>query len=479
MKLRIALGVPDQFASKARYAIRVLLAPYKIDIEWCELAVLNEHGGCYYGTMPIPDHKSEKPLFCIASESKTWDYFGSKEPYDFRNHFLIKDHFGTTMPVLFGKEGISSYVANQQCLESDLIASAFYWLSDWQEITRNDRDTHDRLLFKGSLHEKLGIGYRAVVDEYGDFLIRFLGFDPEQMRKSNKVRSILSHDIDRIQKKTAGILVRESLDYLILNRLGMPFSKRMGRWVQAIRQHRESVDAYQASISKLFDYASEHQLPSTFFLKSILERHLHDSNDYLNTAYFAQIREALHKQLFEVGYHSGYLAGSRPDLLKKEWEQLREAVKMPVNIHRSHYLRYQPSVTFPALDELDFQVDSSIAWADHIGFRAQTSHPYPIFDCTSNKELSILEVPLSVMDTQYFGYMKLSIDQAIEHIASLLDTIDQHKGVIVWNFHHHIHDPLDAPGWFKVLEFAYQRSQRYENTSFTHLHQEYEHNYGQ
>jgi hypothetical protein len=479
MKLRIALGVPNHFAPKARYAIRVLLAPYKIDIEWCELADLSEYGGCYYGPMPIPDNKSEKPIFCINSESKTWEYFESKESYANPSHFLIRDYSGTALPVLFGKEGITSSVANQQCLEADLIASAFYWLSDWQENTRSDRDTHDRLLFKASLQEKMDIGYRAVVDEYGEYLIRFLGLDPEQVRRNKQVRSVFTHDIDRIQKKTAGILVRESLDYLILNRLKKPLSERISRWVQALRQYRGSTDAYQASINRLLEYASKHQLPSTFFLKSILERHLHDGNDYLSTDYFSQIRTALQKQPYEVGYHSGYLAGFKPALLTKEWEQLNQAVGMSVKIHRSHYLRYKPSVTFPALADLHFQVDSSIAWADHIGFRAQTSQPYPIFDCASNRELPILEIPLSVMDTQYFGYMKLSIDQAIEHIARLLDTIDRHKGVIVWNFHHHIYDPLDAPGWSKVLEFAHERSKHYENTSLSHLYIENQYYYGQ
>jgi len=479
MKLRIALGVPDHFAPKAKYAIRVLLAPYLVDIEWCEAKDLNEEGGCYYGVLPLPDINSDKPIYCIASEPKTWKYFESFETYPLDAHVSIKDHAGSGLPVLFGKPGISSHVANQQCLDADIVASAFYWLSDWQEYTRKDRDKHDRLLFIGSLHESLGLAYRALVDEYGEYMIRFLGFDPDSMRKNTKVRCVFTHDIDRVQKKTTGILVRETLDYLVLNRLGMTLPKRIGRWVEAMRQYRSSIDAYQDSIVKITDYARKHQQPSTFFLKSIIERHLYDGNDYLNSPFFAQLCDELKAPPFEIGYHSGYLAGSNADLLQKEWEQLNKRVGEHVKIHRSHYLRYDPAITFPTLANMGFQIDSSVAWADHIGFRAQTSQPYPIFDPVKNRELPVLEVPLSFMDTQCFGYMKLSIDKAIEHIALLLDTTERHKGVMVWNFHHHIHDPLDAPGWDKILEFAYQRSKGFENISFLHIYQQNRLYYGQ
>lgn len=473
MKLRIALGVPDHFVPKARYAFRVLLAPYTIDIQWCDLTEVAEHGGCYYGALPIEDIQSKKNVYVMASDPATWDFFKHPENHSALNHYFITDYLGSSLPILFGNANRVNNIQDSHFLADDLIASAFYWLSDWQEYTRKDRDKHNRLLFKGSLQEVLGLEYRALVDEYGEYLLQFLGHDPVTLRSSKTARSIFSHDIDRIHKQTAGIIFRETWDYLILNRLKKPLSKRFKRWIEAFSQYLSPVDAYQESISQLLEYSREHTLRSTFIFKSIIERHQHDAKDYLKSVYFNQVREQVLFQPFEIGYHSGYLAGSRPDLLQKEWEQLNALLGTQVQIHRSHYLRYDPNVTFPALAELGIKVDSSIAWADHIGLRGQTSHPYPIFDIRSNRELPIMEVPLSVMDTQCFGYMKLSPKQSIEHISRLLNTIKRFNGVVVWNFHHHIHDPLDAPGWITILEYAYQQATSSENTSFLDIYNVY------
>lgn len=479
MKLRIALGVPDHFVPKARYAFRVLLAPYSIDIQWCDLTEVAEHGGCYYGALPIEDIQSKKVVYVMVSKPDTWDFFNHPGMDTPLNHYITTNYTGSSLPILFGNPNSANFSQDSHFLADDLIASAFYWLSDWQEFTRKDRDKHNRLLFKGSLQQQLGLEYRALVDEYGEYLLHFLGYDPGSLRRSKTARSIFSHDIDRIQKKTLGIIVRETWDYVILNRLKMPLSKRFKRWIQAIKQYLSPLDAYQESISLLLQYSREHKLPSTILFKSIIERHQHDAKDYLKSAYFNQLRDQVLLQPFETGYHSGYLAGSRPDLLQKEWEQLNAHLGTKVQIHRSHYLRYDPIVTFPALAKLGIEVDSSIAWADHIGLRGQTSHPYPIFDIRSNRELPIMEVPLSVMDTQCFGYMKLSPEQSIEHISRLLNTIKRFNGVVVWNFHHHIHDSLDAPGWITILEYAYKQATRSENTSFSEIYKAYRSYYEQ
>jgi hypothetical protein len=479
MKLRVALGVPNHFAPKARYAFRVLLAPYDVEIEWCEPKDVLQQGGCYYGSLPIGDIQPSQSVYVISSESSTWEFFQDIEGKQTPKYYQRADDDGAELPILFGNPNHPNKDILAHFLADDLIASAFYWLSDWQEITHKARDSHGRILFKGSLHDRLGLAYRALVDEYGEYLLQFLGHQPEALRRSARVRSIVSHDIDRIKKKTAGIIVRESWDYLILNRLKMPLVQRLKRWIEAMRQFISPSDAYQESISKLLDHSRTYSLPTTFFFKSIIDRHSHDASDYLDHSYFRYLREQVLQQPFEIGYHSGYLAGSRLDVLQKEWEQLNHHVGTQVRIHRSHYLRYDARITSPALQELSFQVDSSIAWADHIGLRAQTSHPYPIFDLVSNRELSILEVPLSVMDTQCFGYMKVSSDQALEHISRLLNTIKRYKGVVVWNFHHHIHDPLDAPDWITILSFAYQQATSFESTSFSDIYKQYRSYYEQ
>jgi hypothetical protein len=177
----------------------------------------------------------------------------------------------------------------------------------------------------------------------------------------------------------------------------------------------------------------------------------------------------------EIGYHSGYEAGHNIDQLRAEYGRLSNRVGQTIAVHRSHYLRYKEGVTFPMLDELGIKVDSSVAWAEQTGFRAQTCRPYPLFDIASNRQLGVIEIPLSVMDTQPFGYMKLKPEDAVSDSASIVNTVKRHNGVMVWNFHHHIYDELDAPEWHRLLLAAYELSEDGQNVTFKSIYEENAH----
>lgn len=76
------------------------------------------------------------------------------------------------------------------------------------------------------------------------------------------------------------------------------------------------------------------------------------------------------------------------------------------------------------------------------------------------------------MDTQSFGYMKLDVVDAIEDSKAILNTVKRHAGVMVWNFHHHIYDTLDAPGWHKLLDAAFDMGMSSQITNFTTIYEE-------
>lgn len=89
------------------------------------------------------------------------------------------------------------------CLNFDIIGSAFYFLSGWQEIKSTVRDTHGRYPFKESLQYELNITEIPVVNYYfhilKDALQKALGTQ-FALRKHipNAIQVCLSHDIDKI-----------------------------------------------------------------------------------------------------------------------------------------------------------------------------------------------------------------------------------------------------------------------------------------
>jgi hypothetical protein len=473
MVVRVALGVPDHFVPKAQYAISVLLAPYDVRILWSDVGDVSLYGGLYYGVLPYPDQLGDSLVICIESLQHTWEYFDSRNRYDPSDSTQTEFLGYTPIPVLFGSHHTDQSQSGVTYVYADIVASAFFWLADWQNTTRTERDSHGRQPFQGSMQQFLQLQSRAVVDEYSDLLASLLSVATPMTRRVQGWRTIFSHDIDRIRKKTAGIVVRESLDYLVLNRRKASFKQRLGRWGKAMGQFVRGADAYEASIERIMSEHKRRNTRSCFLFKSILNRHHHDANDYLGQPYFDDLLASIRENQVEIGYHSGYEAGGNADQMRAEYGKLCNRVGQTIEVHRSHYLRYVEGVTFPLLEELGLKVDSTVAWAEQTGFRAQTCRPYPLFDNKSNRQLSVMEIPLSVMDTQPFGYMNLDAKAAIDNSQALVDTVIRHGGVMVWNFHHHIYDELDAPGWHQLLDAAYDMG---KSSQFTTFHSIYEEN---
>lgn len=472
MVLNIAFGVPDHFIPKAKYALQVLLAPYDVELAWVSAGELANTGGLYYGSTPFPEQTSGKIILGIESLPSTWAYFERFTDYDFKSISLIGSVSTEPIPVLFGSAEIDLFASPIRWLHSDIVASAFYWLSSWQDFTRIDRDAHGRHVFRGSLHQKLNLHTRAVVDEYSELLHQFFTHDiPLQKRVKPELWStVFSHDIDRIKKRTPGIFVRETLDFLILNRNKKSIPKRITRWGASMRQFLSPKDAYRESILKLLHQEKQRDIQGSYLLKSIVKRHKHDANDYLMNPFVRSLLAVIDANKAEIGYHSGYEAGNNPIQLRAELNRLSNRIGRTINVHRSHYLRYDPAITFTVLEELGIKVDSSIAWAEQTGFRSQTCRPFPIFNIAENRSTGVIEVPLAVMDTQPFGYMKLTSDDAIKNSESLIHTVRRHNGVMVWNFHHHIYDPIDAPGWHRLLDSAFEQCETAQQVTFEQIY---------
>lgn len=469
MLVRVALGVPEHFVPKALYAIRVLLAPFGLKAELVDIDDVFANGGIYYGSFPYPDLTGNGKVIAIESLPETWDYFERRDLYDPLQVKYIEIDGSNSVPVLFGSADTVDTTGNAIRVYFDLVASAFYWLSDWQDVTRPERDSHDRQPFHGSLQQHLKLHTRTVVDEYGEILSSLAG-EIAQFQPMAACKMVLSHDIDRIRKKTAGIAVRETLDYLLLNRRSERIGQRLKRWATSMRQLVGDQDAYETSIMRLLDEHHDRDNTSCFLFKSVIERHLHDANDYLSQPFFETMLGRVKGESHEMGYHSGYEAGGNPDQLRAEYGRLCNRVGKSIKVHRSHYLRYKEGVTFVELEKLGVLIDSSMAWAEQTGFRAQTCHPYPLFDIASNRMLNIIEVPLAVMDTQPFGYMKLSAEGAIQDATEILATVRRYNGVMVWNFHHHIFDSLDAPNWNELLLAAFDMSKSSQVVTFESIY---------
>jgi hypothetical protein len=136
----------------------------------------------------------------------------------------------------------------------------------------------------------------------------------------------------------------------------------------------------------------------------------------------------------ELGIHPSYETFLNPEKLSQEVESLREALQQQELGGRQHYLRWSPA-TWRHWEMCGLKYDSSVGFADHVGFRAGTCFPYRPWLIDQNREANLLEIPLLVMDGTLTCYMKLGREKALSVALDCVDRCRAVGGVFTFLWH--------------------------------------------
>src|SRR5579859_1229859 len=109
---------------------------------------------------------------------------------------------GLDLPVLFGKPLTNgSYVAcgdKEIRLGVDILGSAFFMLTRYEELVSSQRDSYDRVPARASIAYRAGFLDRPIVNEYVELLWQCLNrLWRGLVRRKREFRIILSHDVDQ------------------------------------------------------------------------------------------------------------------------------------------------------------------------------------------------------------------------------------------------------------------------------------------
>lgn len=161
---------------------------------------------------------------------------------------------------------------------------------------------------------------------------------------------------------------------------------------------------------------------------------------------------------WEVGLHGGCEAYHNLEALIREKRHLEKVLNREVTGYRNHYLKFRVPDTWELLEKAGFRYDTTLGYPDCVGFRNGMCHPFRPFNLNTNRELEILEIPLVIMDITLLFYMKLDMNQAWEQTVRLLETVEQHHGVItiLWHNRHMAVDlAADEVRFYrKILEYC-------------------------
>ncbi len=432
--LPCCVEAPASYLPRAQYGLRMLLLPLGIDPRWVKREDLTGQG-LYYG--PEPDGFPEGVLRLRLAPA-TIAYFDAATPYDRRRvHWRTWDE--DRWPILFHEAGTD-----------DLVASTFFWLSGWQEHTTRERDQHGRFPHHASLQAHLGTTTRPGVEAYrAMFAERLMGLGvPLRRRAWGGAAWALcpTFDIDYLRKWRKGMVFREAVEYFLLNRRRARPGARLRRFGHFLRDWMAPGDVYRMAFERLEQETIQHGGTGTFFLKT--DAHgPHDVFYAPDDPYLQRRVTSLKDHGFEIGLHPSYYAHAHPEYQVDERDRLRTLVTQPSVSVRQHFLRYDVPATPRLHQAAGFQIDSSLGFAEHEGFRHATCLPFQLFDPLANAPIDLWEMPLAVMDGVLFNRRGMDPEAARRATEDILETCRRFGGVAVMLWHNVLWDEMDHPGW--------------------------------
>lgn len=361
------------------------------------------------------------------------------------------------VPLLFGETEVSWH-GETLVVHADIIASAFFLLTRYEEIRRrNIRDVFGRFPGKESLPYKAGFIHRPIVDEYGRLLrgwLREVGIPIAEPKPC--IRKIwLTHDVDApFYCRSLRNIVRETIK-----------GKGIKSALYMLRQPLEKDPYYTFNWlieqdNKVISLLGKKRANAIYFLKSGGKSKQDKPRYNLYAPDGKALLGLLRLNESILGLHSSYDAGKNPLLIAKERQLLEKKTGQRIRHNRHHYLACLEPEDYVLLEKAGITDDFTMGYPDVAGFRLGTSRPVRWIN-PANKHLSSLTLhPLTMMDVALSEtkYMNLSYDEAFDYCISLIHQVEQANGELVMLWHNDMVSELqtrtEAVSWHRDLYVA-------------------------
>jgi hypothetical protein len=337
------------------------------------------------------------------------------------------------IPFLFGMPNIER-VGNTIVVYADLVASAYFLLTRYEELINTKRDEFGRFPGRESLPYRAGFIDRPIVDEYGKLIRSWLnqaGVETQKIKPS--IRKInLTNDVDfPFYCRTWRNVVREIFSgKSITNVICAKFSPLENDFYYTFPWIFQQNKILQ-------DKVGESKCQSLLFFrsggKSKQDKPLYDLKSKDIQTLFVLCRE----QKAVVGLHSSYHSGIHPALICNEKKKLEEAFGTEIKCNRHHFLTAREPEDMEYLIKAGITDDYTMGYADVAGFRLGTSLPVRFINPATKRLTSLRLHPLTIMDCTLSEkkYMNLTADKAEEYCLKLIRNIRNVNGELTLLWH--------------------------------------------
>ncbi len=311
----------------------------------------------------------------------------------------------TDRPLLFDEKG-----------RPDYLGTCFYMIHSLQEYASYTSDHYGRFPFKESYQYRFGCVTENLVETYLETYFQSLGLTLPKTTST----IYLSHDIDSIY---GGF--RQDANYLFR-------SGQYGR-IWSLVMNFISGERPRKNIDLIMSIEDEHDLKSTFYW--IAEKKYDSHNgiphaDYdLTDPYIKTTLQTIEK----TAHHENGLHKSTSEGYTFK-EEIKRFSPFSIKHNRNHYLKFKLPKLYQDIQKSGLKTDSSLGFAETIGYRNSYGLPFRPFDLTNQNHYDFLEIPLHIMDTTFLTYQNLTPTEIEKNIIDFLRSASYNQVIsILWH----------------------------------------------
>ena len=316
---------------------------------------------------------------------------------------LRVNFFEPKLPVLYWgsnkRENVVFKKNNLIIVKADIIASAFFMLTRYEEMIVQKRDKYDRFPACESISFKEGFLHRPIIQEYAELFWDWIKtLVPAASRRVKKFTLRLTHDIDKFKQYTSFAKEVVRIPWALAFK-GDKASEAFQRFSEALLVFSGKKKDPNITYERLMDISEEHGARSCFYFMADNVKAAYKISDIEVIKTLEIILERGH----EIGLHPNFGSYISYEKLARQKDRLDRILGYENYGARQHYLQWKLPETWRLYEKVGLTHDSSVGFLEMPGYKAGICVPYYVFDLEQGKQLSLIEIPLIVMDASFYA----------------------------------------------------------------------------
>ena len=154
---------------------------------------------------------------------------------------------------------------------------------------------------------------------------------------------------------------------------------------------------------------------------------------------------------WDVGLHGDFGTHDSEAEMGKAVGRLTAGIGIRPRGVREHYLRFDYGKTWSIMEGAGFDYDTTVGTNDRLGFKLGLATPFHPPD-QDWRPLRLLELPLSLMDTTLWGYLKRTEDEGMRDVKESMGAVEEVEGLFTLLWHQEAVRMKGGRSYWKVLK---------------------------